>query len=181
MRPTLPRLPIATISILFVTGTTTGLQFIFPTILPALERTPNALAHHEWWRLVTPLLVHSDGWRQIAFNFLAILVVGVIVERIFGSVRLLVLYGTCGFIGEICGYAWQPTGAGASIAGAGLLGALAFWMIAQNRTPQGRVGGVLILAGAMVLVLFKNIHGPPLIAGACLAGIRRSNASAGFR
>jgi hypothetical protein len=103
---TLAGLPIATISILFVTGITTGLQFIFPTILTALERT--------------------------------------------------------------------PTAAGASIAGAGLLGGLAFWLIARNRTPQGRVGGALILAGAMVLVFFKNIHGPPLIAGTCIAGIQLS-------
>jgi membrane associated rhomboid family serine protease len=92
--------PIATIAILIVTGILTGLQFVFPPILPALERTPTALAQHEWWRLVTPLLVHSDGWKQIAFNFPAILV-GVWVERIFGSGPLLLIYGVCGFLGEI--------------------------------------------------------------------------------
>jgi membrane associated rhomboid family serine protease len=166
--------PIATIAILIVTGILTGLQFVFPPILPALERTPTALAQHEWWRLVTPLLVHSDGWKQIAFNFPAILVVGVWVERIFGSGWLLLMYGVCGFVGEICGYAWQASGAGASIAGAGLLGALAFWLIAENRTLRGKVGGALILAGAITLVLLKNIHGPPVIAGACIAGFQPS-------
>jgi rhomboid protease GluP len=87
-------------------------------VLDSLERTPYALARHEWWRLITPLFVHSGGWRQMVFNFPAIFVLGSIVERIFTRREWLVLYFTAGVVGEIVGYAWQPHGAGASVAGA---------------------------------------------------------------
>jgi hypothetical protein len=83
------RLPAATVSILLVTGILTGLQFAFPQILPALMRSPAAVSQHEWWRFVTPLLVHADGWKQIAFVFPAVLVVGTLAERIHGSRQVL--------------------------------------------------------------------------------------------
>jgi membrane associated rhomboid family serine protease len=68
-----------------VTGLFTALALLYPNLLSLLEREPQALARHEWWRLFTPLLVHSDGWRQICFNFPAIAVVGILAERTFGG------------------------------------------------------------------------------------------------
>ncbi len=161
------QLPLSTLSILSLTGLFTSLQFVFPHLLSALERTPAALTKHEWWRLITPLFVHSDGWRQIAFDFPAILILGVLVEAMFGAGRLLALYLICGFVGEVAGFAWQPSGAGASVAGAGLLGALAFRLLGTS--VQGKVGGVLLLIGAAILSFERDIHGPPLLAGALLA------------
>ena len=134
------KLPVATVSILLVTGILTGLQFAFPQILPALMRSPAAVSKHEWWRFVTPLFVHADGWKQIAFVLPAVLVVGTLAERIHGSRQVLLLYFVSGFAGEIVGLAWKPYGAGASVAGAGLLGALAVWMLARNKTPQAVFG-----------------------------------------
>src|SRR5262245_49690947 len=110
--------PIATITVLAITGFLTTLQVVDPGLLPLLERTPDALVRHEWWRVVTPMFVHSGGWRQILFNFSAILIVGIVVEQVFGSRLWLLLYFGCGLVGEIAGYAWQPQGAGASVAGA---------------------------------------------------------------
>ena len=162
----LARLPRATLAILLVTGVVTGLQFAWPGLLPALERTPTAMARHEWWRLVTPLLVHADGLKQIAFNFPAILIVGTLTERIYGSRSLWLLYLSGGLVGEIFGYLWQPLGAGASVAGASLLGALGLWLAWRSGRVQPRVGGVLILMGGGVLAFFRDIHGPPILFGA---------------
>ncbi len=163
------KLPVATISVLLATGIMTGLQFAFPQILSALERTPTALANDQWWRLITPLLVHSDGWRQIAFNFPAILVLGTLIERIFGSRQFLILYLVCGLIGEIAGYAWRSYGAGASVAGAGVLGALTFWLLLRG--VPGKVGGAFLLISAGILTFLRDIHGPPWLAGICIAWI----------
>jgi len=168
VRVNLTKYPVATISVLAATGLITGLQFVFPQLLQNLERTPSALREHEWWRLVTPLFVHSGGWRQIAFNFPAIVVVGVIVERVFGSYNWLILYFGCGFVGELAGYAWQPFGAGASVAGAGLLGGLAVSLLLKP-VLQARVGAAFVLAGAVILVFLRDIHGPPVLAGAAIA------------
>lgn len=165
------RLQVATLSILLVTGVLTGLQFAFPQVLAALMRTPAAITNHEWWRFVTPLFVHDEGWKQIAFNFPALLIIGTLTERLFGSRQVLFLYFASGFVGEIAGLAWNPYGAGASVAGAGLLGALAFWMLAKNRTPPAMFGAIVILAGAAILTGIKDLHGPPILAGAALAAV----------
>lgn len=159
---------VATISVLAVTGTLTALQFAFPELVSFLERSPVGIRQNQWWRLITPLLVHPEGWQQIAFNFPAILVLGVLVERLFGSWRWLVLYFVSGFIGELAGYAWKPVGAGASVAGAGLLGALAVWLVRENRSAQAVTGGAIIVVGGAILAAMRDIHGPPIVAGACI-------------
>jgi rhomboid protease GluP len=169
VRNDLNRMPVATISVLAVTGILTALEFVDPSLLPLLQRTPSALALHQWWRLFTPLFVHSDGPRQIAFNFPAILIVGTLVERIFGPWQWLVIYFTCGLVGEVAGYAWQPSGAGASVAGAGLLGSLALWLLYDRKAIQAKIGGAIILIGALILVYHRDIHGPPILAGALIA------------
>jgi rhomboid protease GluP len=161
--------PLATAIVLAVTGLATSLQLASPRLLALLERTPDALARHQWWRLVTPLFVHADGLRQIAFNFTAILIVGVIVERIFGSRLWLLIYFVSGIVGEIAGFAWQPQGAGASVAGAGLLGALAAWLLLINKRPQAIFGAAVILLGAISLTTIRDLHGPPILTGACIA------------
>jgi membrane associated rhomboid family serine protease len=163
------KFPAATLSILFITGIVTGLQFVYPQVLSGLQRTPTALANREWWRLMTPLLVQNEGWRQVAINFPGLLVIGTLTERVFGSARVLVMYLVCGFVGEIAGYAWQPSGAGSSVAIAGLLGALASYMVGERRPAPMRTGGVVILTGGLILTCFRDLHGPPVLAGACLA------------
>ena len=171
------KIPVVTICVLAATGVVTSLQLFSPAVLPALERVPGSVSAGQWWRLITPLFVHADGWRQIAFNFSAIAVVGTFVERIFGRLNWLVLYFVSGIVGELTGMRWQPTGAGASVAGCGLLGALAIWLMARNRTPGGRFGGAFILLGAAVLVFLRDIHGPPIFSGAVLAGVMLTNRS----
>jgi len=165
-----PRWPLLTISIVVITGIFTSVQFIYPPLLFALRRTPGALSQHEWWRLITPILVHDGGWRQIAFNFPATLIAGAIVERFYTRGEWLGLYLLGAVVGELAGFAWQPDGAGNSVAGAGLLGGIAVWLLCLKLMPA-RVGASILLGGALVLTLLRDLHGPPLLAGACAGAI----------
>jgi rhomboid protease GluP len=165
------RVPVATLTLLAVTGLFTGLQFVFPAILTALRRNPDALHAGEWWRMITPLFVHAEGWPQILFNFTAIAIVGAIVERIYGSRLWLFFYFAGGLTGEIAGYAWKPHGAGASVGGAGLLGALTAWLLSRKVPLQPRIGGGILLAGALALTVFRDLHGPPILLGVGLAAL----------
>lgn len=165
------RFPTATASLLAITGLVTGLQFVFPEILAALRRNPEALRAGEWWRMITPLFVHASAWPGIVFNFTAIAFVGTIVERIYGSRLWLIFYFAGGLTGEIAGYAWKPHGAGASVGGAGLLGALALWLLFQRTPIQKRIGGAILLLGAVTLTAFRDLHGPPILVGAGIAAL----------
>jgi membrane associated rhomboid family serine protease len=164
------RWPLATILMLALTAGFTTAQFWWPVVLEKLRRDPAALKSGEWWRILSPILVHDGGSTQILFNFTAIAIVGTIVERIYGPWRWLLFYLAAALAGEFAGYVWQPQGAGASVAGAGLLGALLTWLVSKPGLPwSARVGGTIGLVAAVTLTCFKDIHGPPILFGASLA------------
>ena len=102
------------------------------------------------------------------FDFSALAIIGVIVERIFGGRRWLVLYFAAGVTGELAGLAWKPLGAGSSVAICGLLGALGAWLLRNPRPMQSRFGGIVILVGAVILTALRDLHGPPLLVGIAL-------------
>jgi rhomboid protease GluP len=159
------RLPPATLALFTLTATFSALEFPFPILLASLRRTPTALEQHEWWRLITPLFVHAGRTWEILFNLGALLVVGTLAERAWGSSRTLAIYLACGVVGELAGYAWKPSGAGASVGISGLLGSLAAWLIAKPRTLPAYGGGAILVAGAAAFTLFHDLHGPPILAG----------------
>src|SRR5699024_308731 len=96
--------PMITIIVIVITAFVTLLQFIYPDILTLFRRDPVSLKSGEWWRILTPLLVHSEGWGQIIFNMIGILIIGIKVEQLYGKAYFLILYLTGGLIGEFAGY-----------------------------------------------------------------------------
>jgi rhomboid protease GluP len=164
------RIPITTLAVLGMTALITALQSFSPRVLTMLCRSPGMVSSHQWWRLFTAMFVHADGWPQIVFNFTTIAIIGAIVEQLYGAKLWLALYFVPGIIGETAGLAWQPYGAGASVAGSGLLGGLAAQLL-RYQTVQGRLGGVCVLLFATALTIIRDIHGPPILAGLGLAFI----------
>lgn len=92
----------------------------------------------EWWRLFTAMFVHF-GIVHIAFNMWALLQIGRIAERLFGSMRFLLLYVLAGLIASMTSLLWNPevNSAGASGAIFGILGGLlAFVLNPRNDVPR---------------------------------------------
>jgi rhomboid protease GluP len=152
-----------------VTAIVTGLDLLYPRIGRARQRTPAAIGG-ESWRLISPILVNPEGWKQIATNLLGLSAAGVLVERQWGPRWWLVFYITGGIVGQIAGLAWQPVGAGSSVAVCGLLGAISVSLVRTGTNP-GRFGGALMLAGALLLTYLHDLHGPPILAAAVLAAL----------
>jgi rhomboid protease GluP len=159
--------PVATAAVLAVTTVLTVLQFPFPGVRLALWRDPHALAAGQWWRLVTPLFVQDDRVWQIVVVLALVAGIGVLVERIYGHGRWLLLYLVCGVVGQAFAYRWAPPDAGASVAGAGLLGALCAWLLspAGPRLARVRVWGVVWPLAGVALTAVGEYHGPPLLVG----------------
>jgi len=156
--------------IIGLTALTTGLQFVFPEILSAFFRNPERLLAGEWWRMVTPLFVQSNGLRACAGNGVAAIIFLPLAERFYGK-RLWALYFVPGVIGEIFAYAWGIDGAGSSLGIAGVMGSLFAFTFFHRRDFPGlvRVAAMLGSTAAVVLCFYRDTHGPPVLIGVLLA------------
>ena len=143
-----------------------------PAVFSSLRRDPDALVHGEVWRLLSPVLVQADvfehdgWWRALAVLALVAAILS-FAERKYGARRSLILYGVGALVGHGVGELWQPYGSGCSVAGCGVLGGVAVWLLSA-RPLQVRVGAALVIAAAIAGTWFEDIHGPPLLAGAVL-------------
>ena len=98
--------------------------------------TPLVLAG-EWWRLFTSMFLHF-GLMHLVFNMIALMVFGVLAERLFGSCRYLLIYLMAGLAGSVASFLWHPfvNSAGASGAIFGVLGSLlAFFLRRKQGVP----------------------------------------------
>jgi membrane associated rhomboid family serine protease len=161
--------PRATIVLTVLVAASAVLQLLFPALLTTFERNGPRVLHGEWWRLVTSLFVQDGGVSGTAFNLASLLLVGALAERRWGSRRWVAIFAMSAIAGGVAGLAWQPVGAGTSIAIFGLAGSIA---VAALRDRPGRaalvLAGVAAAAGVLLLLL-KDIHGAAAVTGMILA------------
>src|SRR5262249_41143986 len=123
--------------------------------LGALE--PNEVfVHDQWWRLLSYGFVHN-GFLHLLFNMIGLLVLGPVVERMWGTWRYLVLYLTalvCGGCAALL--ALQPV-VGASGAISGVLIAVIAWVVLNRESLPGplinRILGAMFGNLAMLVFL----------------------------
>src|SRR5205085_5035586 len=153
---------------------------------------------HEWWRLVTPIVLHG-GIAHILMNMYGLWVIGPYVERLYGSAKFVVFWVVTGVAGVVASYlSVQPgihnagpigrflfksqdaVSVGASGALFGLIGVLfVFGIKFRHELPEGfkRAFGtgmlptilLNIVIGYMVPVIDNAAHMGGLVAGALLA------------
>ncbi|KOR95568.1 rhomboid family intramembrane serine protease [Geobacillus stearothermophilus] len=81
----------------------------------------------EWWRFLTPMFLHI-GFLHLLTNTFALYYLGTTTERLYGSLRFLIIYATAGFFGTLSSFLFTPSiSAGASGAIFGLFGALLYF------------------------------------------------------
>jgi rhomboid protease GluP len=111
----------------------------------------------------------QDGWRPGAiFNVTILLGVGAVAEQNLGARRWLAVYLGGGVLTEFLSLAWEPEGAGNSIA----VFALAGSMVALPRSPMTAadicVRLIAATAGVGLLIMQDN-HGIGFSAGVAIA------------
>jgi rhomboid protease GluP len=143
-------------------------QTVHPAIIGALERDPDG---GWWWRCVTALLVQSSGTPQILFNLAALAAVTPVAARTLGNRWTLTVYLVTGVTSHLVSEAaWQPTGAGDSVAICGLVGALALYYLLRGTRRELRLVLALIPLAGVVLCALTNNHGVGVLAG-CVFGV----------
>lgn len=173
-----------TIIILAVTAVVTSLQFVFPDIIPSLNRNRQAMLEGEWWRLITPLFIQPMGVWQCVFNGIFFLAFVPIAEHLYGRGLLLIYFGAA-IVGQATILYWETTpggmttsGGGSSTALYGVMGALYLYVfINRILFPKGYLFIPLAgFLGAVVLIFFEDGHAPALLTGALIGLLLRAYA-----
>ena len=133
----------------------------------------------QYWRLVTPTFLHA-GYAHMFLNGMGLLVLGQTLERLYGSVRFVLIYVLCGVVAALASLAAsRGVMVGASGAIFGIVGILVVYGFRHRRDIPVRYqamfgAGLLPLVGLNVLlgVLIPQIdnaaHIGGLLAGAAL-------------
>lgn len=157
--PPFRRWPVVTLIVAALVIATFALQNLLPDLLPILARDPRMLSAGEVWRPITALFAQDGGLTGLLFNLFWLLVLGTAAERRFPRAGWLIVYFLGGIGTEFLALAWQPHGAGNSVACFALAGALCSdWR--EGRWRWWRAGVALGgTAAAVALLLERDIHG----------------------
>ncbi|WP_276736484.1 rhomboid family intramembrane serine protease [Bacillus sp. (in: firmicutes)] len=117
------------------------------------------VANGEWWRLITPVLLHA-GFTHLLFNSMSIFLFAPALERMLGKARFLLVYAGSGIIGNIGTYVAEPLDyvhVGASGAIFGLFGVYLFMVLFRKELiGQEHSKMILTLLAFAVLMSFIN-------------------------
>jgi membrane associated rhomboid family serine protease len=139
--------------------------FVFQQLVPDLTNrfamNPIAIASGEWWRLFTPMIVHSPDFAfHIVMNSLVLFIFGPVVERAFGTMRFVVMYVIAGFVGSVASYNFSEPfvrGVGASGAIFGMAGVLLVYLFNRRQSSfvYGEMRNVMFFIGINLVIGFS--------------------------
>ena len=161
-------IPRATLTLVVFLTITLVLQVVFPVLLTLFERDSGRFLAGDWWRLVTPLFFQDGGVAGGVFNLVSLLLVGSVAEQLWGSRRWLLIFFVSGILSEVVAFAWQPVGAGNSVANFGLAASVGVLCLLQGARWQVRAVVVVSLVAGAFLLVFRDVHGAATLIGAGL-------------
>ena len=137
----------ATVVVSFIAESTGGAG-----VWNALALDKVAVAHGEWWRLLSVVLVH-DGPLHLFFNMYALYLLGPIVEGIWGSKPFAVFYLLTAAAASTLSFITNPvTSVGASGAIFGLVGVLLAGTRAHHPVLDLRARSIIPQLGTLVVI-----------------------------
>lgn len=123
----------------YLAMTVSGVPWLWPYAADLVAWGANdgarVILHHEYWRLPASVFIHG-GLFHLVVNMWSLMVIGPLVERIYGHLTFAVLYLAAGIGGAIASAGFSPArvSVGASGAICGILGGLLAFLVAHRRT-----------------------------------------------
>ena len=149
------RTPIVSYAILGITVVVSflALQPEGSDLLRLLWLDKQGLANGEWWRLVSPVLVHGSIL-HLAFNMYFLYLVGPLVEQVYGSTRFLLLYLLTAATASLASYLIGGPGPSVGASGAlfGLCGVLLVGRVLHRPVLQGQQRALMSQLGGLVVI-----------------------------
>ncbi len=144
---------VATYSIIGITVVVSLLASNGSDLQALLMLDKQALAAGEWWRLVTPVLVHG-GLLHLLFNMYFLYLVGPLVEQLYGSARFVLLYVLTAAAGSAASFLFGGSAPSVGASGAifGLCGVLLV-VSAVHRPVLDRRGRAIMSQIGFLVVL----------------------------
>ncbi len=138
----------------------------------------------EYWRLITPAFIHF-GWLHIVFNSLWLWDLGGRVERVMGSVNMILLFLVIALVSNVAQFVFGGPGLFGGMSGV-VYGLLGFSWVGPLLQPAWKIqptpGIMLFMVGWLVLCIFGIVevlgfgaianaaHVGGLLSGAALGG-----------
>ncbi len=115
----------------------------------------SAILAGQYWRFLTPVFLHAS-LLQLVLNMLNFVILGIVIEPLFGHSRFLLIYLVTGIVSIIASFAFEPQeiSVGASGAIFGLVGAYGVFIVMHRQAF--RYGGILPL-GWLIFVIGINL------------------------
>lgn len=148
----------ATRGILFISIAVFLGQMFVPGLTNQFAAIPLSIAAGEWWRLLTPVVLHA-GVFHIFMNMYVLSIFGPMIERLYGTRPFITIYVIAGFTGSVASYlfsACNVRAVGASGAIFGIAGALFvyFWRRRELGTMAPYVNALALFIGLNIVIGF---------------------------
>ncbi|MBN2825370.1 MAG: rhomboid family intramembrane serine protease [Campylobacterales bacterium] len=134
---------------------------------------PFVVLQDEWYRVIVSMFLHG-GLIHIAFNVIALVIVGQVVEVYFRGLDYLVIYFLSGIVGALASIYFHPLDVliGASGALFGIFGALVGFFIANRRAMMHQFKAMMQNVGVILAInLAIGLFVPNVDMAAHIAGL----------
>lgn len=140
-------------------------------VVARLALSPSLIDAGQWWRLLTPILVHGSVF-HIMMNMFILYLYGPNVEQAFGTFRFVVMFLLSGLLGSAFSYAFPPDNPSVGASGAifGVVGVLLVYLYIRRRS-QFMAEHLRGLTGFLILNLILGFVFPSIDIFAHIGGL----------
>jgi membrane associated rhomboid family serine protease len=143
------------------------LQFAFPHLLTALRRDPELIRHHhQYWRVLTSVLVQDGGVAGTIFNLAVLAVVATVAVQIWGPLPAMVLFVLGQLVFDLAAtFLSDDLGAGNSGADFSLIMSVVGLALLVRRETAVTLRTAGIAIAAVLLLVINDAHAIPVFGG----------------